>query len=109
MQITSDRVIIDRLRAVKGDVRDRFHVKKIGVFGSTVKGQRRPDSDVDILVEFSSPVSIFTFVHLREYVSERLGVRVDLVTEGGLHPLLKERIMGEVVYVRSTRSSPVPL
>ncbi len=99
MQITSGREIMDQLRAMKGDVRDCFHVRKIGVFGSTAKDQRRSDSDVDILVEFSSPVSIFTFVHLRAYLSERLGVRVDLVTEGGLHPLLKDRIMREVVYV----------
>ncbi len=91
--------ILTILKDRSNELHDRFKVRRIGVFGSTVKDQRRPDSDVDILVEFEIPISGFLFVHLRDYLSECLGVPVDLVTPPGLHPLLKDRIMQEVVYV----------
>ena len=87
------------LKEHTNELRDRFKVRRIGVFGSTVTDTRRPDSDVDILVEFETPISAFLFVHLRDYLSECLGAPVDLVTPPALHPLLRDRIMQEVVYV----------
>jgi predicted nucleotidyltransferase len=95
----SKQEIMGVLKDLTTELRDRFKVRRIGVFGSTVKNQRRPDSDVDILVEFETPISGFLFVHLRDYLSECLGVKVDLVTPPALHPLIRDRIMQEVVYV----------
>lgn len=57
----------------------------------------RPDSDVDLLVEFSRPIGLFEFVRLQRELSQILGHRVDLVTPAALKPQLRDRILGEAV------------
>lgn len=56
----------------------------VGVFGSWSRGENRPDSDLDILVKLSKPVSLLTFVRMQRELSENLNITVDLVSEGGL-------------------------
>ena len=80
-------------------LRKNFNVKCIGLFGSYARSEQRIGSDVDILVEFSKPVGFFKFVELEDYLSKKLGVKVDLVTPDALKPAIKPRIMQEVVYV----------
>lgn len=80
-------------------LREKFNVKSIGLFGSYARGEQKDKSDVDILVEFSKPIGFFKFMELEEYLSKRLGVKVDLVTPDGLKPMIKPQIMREVVYV----------
>lgn len=87
------------LLAHKGELRERFKVKDIGVFGSYVRGEQKRNSDVDLLVEFSEPVGLFEFMALENYLSELLGVRVDLVSKKALKPHIGERILGEVVMI----------
>jgi uncharacterized protein len=81
------------------ELESRFGIKRMGVFGSFAKGEERPDSDVDVLVEFKSPIDIFEFIEVKGYLEVMLGRRVDLVTEKALKPLIRERILNEVVYV----------
>lgn len=78
---------------------ETFHVKRIGIFGSTVRGEDNVHSDVDILVEFSKPVGFFTFFDLEEFLKKELGKPVDLVTKNALKPQIGKRILREVVYV----------
>ena len=80
-------------------LREKFNVKSIGLFGSYARGEQKDKSDVDILVEFSKPIGFFKFMELEEYLSKRLGVKVDLVTPDALKPTIKPQIMREVVYV----------
>jgi predicted nucleotidyltransferase len=80
-------------------LRKRFGVSSLGLFGSRVRGQSRRGSDLDILVEFSTPPSLLEYVEVEEYLTELLGVRVDLVLRGGLKPHIGERILSEVVMV----------
>ena len=80
-------------------LREKFNVKSIGLFGSYARGEQKDKSDVDILVEFSKPIGFFKFMELEEYLSKRLGVKVDLVTPDALKPMIKPQIMREVVYV----------
>ncbi|NVO66746.1 nucleotidyltransferase family protein [Methanofollis tationis] len=87
------------LATLKDDLAVRFHVARIGVFGSVSRGEQTPASDIDILVEFSRPVGFFTFMELEEYLSERPGAPVDLVTPDAIKPVMKERIAGETAYV----------
>lgn len=56
----------------------------IGIFGSWARSENRPDSDLDILVKLTKPVSLLTFVRMQRELSELLNVTVDLVSEGGL-------------------------
>jgi hypothetical protein len=72
-------------------------VLRLAVFGSCVRGEGRPGSDVDILVEFETPVSIFKFLDVKEYLEGILGRSVDLVMRGALKPQLRERILAEAV------------
>ncbi|MEM1586630.1 MAG: nucleotidyltransferase family protein [Candidatus Bathyarchaeia archaeon] len=83
----------------KGELRERFKVKEIGIFGSFVRGEQGKKSDIDILVEFEEPPSLFEFMDLEDYLSKLLGLKVDLVTREALKPRIGERILREVVYL----------
>ncbi len=93
---------VDTVKAIlaghKGELRERFSVKNIGVFGSYVKGKQHRRSDIDVLVEFEKPVGLFDFMALEEYLSSLLGAKVDLVSKKALKPKIGERILSEVIY-----------
>jgi uncharacterized protein len=80
-------------------LRRDFSVVRIGVFGSYAAGTPREDSDVDLLVDFERPIGLFRFVRLRDYLSQRLGAPVDLVTPAALKPAMRERVLKTVQYV----------
>lgn len=79
-------------------LREKFHVKSIGLFGSYARGEQKKKSDIDMLVEFAEPIGFFEFIRLEGYLSEKLGAKVELVTPDALKPLIKPQIMKEVVY-----------
>jgi predicted nucleotidyltransferase len=83
----------------KDELRLKFEVKTIGVFGSYVRGEQKLGSDVDILVEFQEPVGLFEFMKLENYLSDLLGVNVDLVSKKALKPHIGEHIMQEVIMI----------
>lgn len=74
-------------------------VKSLAVFGSLARGEAAPDSDIDILVEFSRPVGLFEFIRLKLYLEELTGRRVDLVTPDALRPAMRAGILDEAVHV----------
>ena len=80
-------------------LKKKFRVKEIGVFGSYVRGEQRKGSDVDILVEFEETPTLLEFMELENYLTEILGVKVDLVMKRALKPTIKEFVLKEVVYV----------
>lgn len=79
--------------------RKNYNLSKIGVFGSMAKGDNTNNSDVDILVEFSKPVSLFKFIELEQTLSKILGRKVDLVTKNALKSTIKNEILNETIYV----------
>ena len=83
----------------KDELRQKFEVKTIGVFGSYVRGEQKLSSDVDILVEFQEPVGLFEFMKIENYLSDLLGVNVDLVSKKALKPHIGEHIMQEVIMI----------
>jgi len=74
-------------------------VSKLGIFGSFARGTARPDSDLDLLVSFEQPVSLLTQIRMERELSELLGVKVDLVTEQGLSPYLRDQVHAELKVV----------
>jgi predicted nucleotidyltransferase len=76
----------------------RFRVKRIAIFGSYVRGEQTPQSDIDILVEFKEPVG-FLFIHLADFLEEILETKVDLLTPEAIKPNRQRYIMEELVYV----------
>lgn len=77
----------------------RYGVKKVGLFGSCVRGKMRKDSDIDILVEIEKDISLFDFVGIKLEIEEALGRKIDLVEYSTIKPLLKERILNEQVVI----------
>lgn len=71
----------------------------MGIFGSFAKGEGREESDIDILVEFEKTVDFFEFLDLKEFLENLFHREVDLVTKRALKPLIKEKILKEVIYV----------
>jgi len=80
------------------ELEERFKVKSIAVFGSYVRGEQTPESDIDIIVEFQEPVG-FLFIHLADFLEEILGIKVDLLTPEAIKPNRRKYIMEELVYV----------
>ncbi len=86
------------LAEYKEELRKKYRVKEIGIFGSFVRGEQRKKSDIDLLVDFEEPPSLFEFMDLEDYLSELLGLKVDLVSKDALKPRIGEKILKEVVY-----------
>jgi predicted nucleotidyltransferase len=92
--------IKEKLEKNKAYVKTTYHVKKIGLFGSFVKGTQHGRSDIDILVLFEEGYKdFFNYMRLKYYLENLLGRKVDLVMEKAIKPRLKERILNEVKYV----------
>ena len=87
------------LQAHKEELQVKYGVTEIGVFGSFVKSEQNDTSDVDILVEFDKGIDLFTFVNLKNYLSDILKVNVDLVMKKALKPKIGQRILQEVVNI----------
>ncbi len=85
------------LKRLKPTLRRKWKVEKIGIFGSYARGEQEESSDVDILVEFYEPLG-WEIVDLKEYLEEKLGLRVDLATRGALKPRIREDVLHEVIY-----------
>ncbi len=84
--------------AANEDELRRRHVATLSVFGSVARDEARPDSDVDLMVEFDgSPVSLFDLGGLQVFLSEILGVEVDLVMKSSVIAELRDRIYSEAV------------
>jgi uncharacterized protein len=77
----------------------RFGVVRAGVFGSVVRGEARPESDLDLLVEFEQGRTLFDLVELKDELSRVLGRRADVLTYGSLHPLLRDRVLRDQVAI----------
>lgn len=85
------------LRECLPELRKKYGVTSIGVFGSYARGDASPDSDIDIMVEFDRPIG-WELVDLADYLESRLHHTVDLVIRRSLHPLIRDAILAEVQY-----------
>jgi len=88
-----------RLEGLKPILKAKFKVESIGFFGSYVRGNQKKTSDLDVLVEFYEPIGLFQFIELEDFLREKLGVKVDLVSKKALKPRIGECILKEVIYV----------
>ena len=90
---------IEILKRHESTIKKKFHVRKIGVFGSFARGQEKEGSDIDVLIELEDKYETFdNFMDLKFFLEDLFKREVDLVTVEALRPQLKDDIMREVVY-----------
>lgn len=87
------------LAAMKPALEAEYHVAALGIFGSFAREEQTEESDLDVLVEFERPVSLFDLVRLENDISDRLGIDVDLVTRNSLKPRVEASVDDDIVYV----------
>jgi len=78
------------------DLRQRYHLREMGVFGSYVRGEQHEDSDLDVLVEFDEGTTLLDYVGLQMELSDALGLRVELANKKTLKPRIGRTILAEV-------------
>lgn len=81
------------------DVRARYDVARLSLFGSAARDELRDDSDVDVLVEFNGPATLEHYFGLKDYLEARLGRSVDLVTVRGLKPRARRHVEKDLIRV----------
>ena len=77
----------------------KYHISRLGIFGSYVRGEQHAASDLDVLIDYDDAPTLLTLIELEYYLSDVMGMKVDLVTTKGIKRQLKERIFNEVDYV----------
>lgn len=77
------------------DVAARHGARNVRLFGSTARGEARPDSDIDLLVEMDADRSLLDLVGLGQDLEALLAHKVDVLTDASLHPALRDRILAE--------------
>jgi predicted nucleotidyltransferase len=97
--MTPDEDIPVRLAELKPRLKQDYPISELGIFGSYARGEQRSDSDLDVLVAFEQPVTLFELVRLENELTDELGVAVDLVTKDWLKPRSESRVAEDVVYV----------
>ena len=94
-ELTNIKQILTQL---KPELIERYHISTIGLFGSIVRDDFTPSSDVDIIVDFSQPIGI-EFVDLADLIEQKLNKQVDLVSKKGIKPKYYHAIEPEIIYV----------
>ena len=94
---------IEEIRQVLADylpeLEKEYHLESLEIFGSRLRGDNRLESDIDILVSFSSTPSLLEFIRLKNHLSEILGLEVDLVMRNALKPHIGRKIIDEAVSI----------
>ena len=92
--------VLDRLRSESQHLRERYGVDRLALFGSVARDEALPGSDVDVLVDFNRPVTLFDIVAVQQYLEQCLdGRKVDVVQRDSIYPEFREAILGGAVNV----------
>ena len=83
----------------RDEIRQRFAVRHLALFGSTARDEAREDSDVDVLVDFEGTPTFDDYMGLLVYLEQQLGQKVDLVTQRGLKPRARRCVERDLLYV----------
>jgi len=90
-----------QLLQLKPTIQEKYGVQTLGIFGSYCRGQQTKKSDLDIMVEYfpDAHPRLFKLLELENFLTDTLGVKVDLGTKGSLKPHVAEGVLQEVIYI----------
>jgi predicted nucleotidyltransferase len=91
--------ILEVLRQQLPMLAERYSVEKLELFGSYVRSEQQKDSDLDVLVTFKEDPSLLTYIAIENYLSDLLGIKVDLVMKDSLKPKIGQQILREAIPV----------
>jgi predicted nucleotidyltransferase len=93
------QVVLTKLKSRIEEIRQRFSVRNLSIFGSIARDESTDDSDVDVLVVLNREGSFDLFMDLKFYLEDLLGVKIDLVTDKALRPQVRRVIEQELIHV----------
>jgi len=93
------QAVLTRLKGSVEEIRQRFSVKSLSIFGSIARDEAIDNSDVDVLVTFNQKASFDIFMDLKFYLEDLLGTSIDLVTDKALRPKVRQAIEREMINV----------
>ncbi len=93
------QAVLTRLKGSIEEIRRRFGVRTLAVFGSIARDEAADNSDVDVLVVFNQRATFDIYMDLKFYLEELLGMSVDLVTDKALRPQVRQAIEQELINV----------
>jgi predicted nucleotidyltransferase len=91
--------ILETLRGQIPMLAERYNVEKLEIFGSYVRSEQKKDSDLDVLITFREDPSLLTYIAIENYLSDLLGIKVDLVMKDSLKPKIGQQILREAIPV----------
>jgi uncharacterized protein len=91
--------LIKKIGDLKPELISRYQISHLSLFGSYVRGEETPQSDLDVLVSFSVLPSLFEFIDLQIFLSEALNVKIDLVILEDLKPKISRTVLNEKITV----------
>jgi len=81
--------VVEILRMHKEELKSKYKIKSIKIFGSYARGEQKETSDIDIIVEFEKYPTLVEFIRIQEELENLLGIKVDLLTEGSISPFIR--------------------
>lgn len=98
-QVMTRSTVLQALQEHLPEIRLRFGVARLALFGSAARDELRPESDVDVLVAFEGAATFERYFALRDYLEELLARKIDLVTERGLKPRARRHVEKDLIRV----------
>jgi uncharacterized protein len=80
-------------------LKEKYYVETIEIFGSYARAEQNKKSDLDLLITFSKPYSLWEFIDVKEFLTKKLGMKVDLVPKDSIKPLIRDRILQEATSI----------
>ena len=91
-------VILSTLKKLKTEIKTKYKVRNLGLFGSYVNEEQKETSDIDILAEFEEDADLFHYIGLSLFLEEYFNKKVDIVSKAAIKEEFREDILKEVIY-----------
>ena len=91
--------IIQTISAVKPQIREQYRVKEVSLFGSFVRGEDKPDSDIDLLIDFDNDADLFDLIGVADFLENKLYRKVDVISKKGLRKELRDMVFREAIQI----------